>query len=189
MGVGWRLVGAHQTRLNRLGDEPMRTARGLLVGFVLLLSPAAVAVGQVVPEFLITPGVGIGQIHIGAPLVDAKTVLGPEANARKEDSLVHYTWRTMGKGLFFVWASSDKVVGVGVQQDDRYTTDKGLTTGDRPDKVRQVMGDPLGVDHQVDPRGRRFDVMKYQGIQFTIPRDQWDGVVDVVLQIAVTEGK
>ena len=161
--------------------------KSLLVVLVLLIPPLAAA--QTDPEFLITPQVGIGSVVVGAPLEVVKALFGPEDRAAPSGAYTQYTWRTQGKGLLLVWTLNARVVAVGVQQDARYTTDKGVRTGDNDEKVREVMGTPSGVDHASDSRGRRFDVLRYDGIQFVVPRDPVDGVVSQVLQIVVTEGK
>jgi hypothetical protein len=155
---------------------------------VVLVAPS-VALGQVDPQFLITPKAGIGPITIGSPLADIKALLGPEDGRAHEGSYMRYTWRTQNKGLLLVWTLNERVIGVAIQQDTRYATDAGVRTGDTAERIRQIMGPPSDVDHQTDSRGTHFDVMRYEGIQFIIPRDPWDGVVGVVLQIIVTEGK
>lgn len=155
----------------------------IATAFALVLSFPALVMGQapaVPASFLITPGQGIGPVHLGMTVEQVRAALGHEAITASDPVTRAMTlaWKTAGAGRFGVWFRDGRAVNVGINRDPRYATAQGLRDGDAADKVRGVMGASPDTAALPSLTLGRLQVLRYPGILFYVPSGAEDATLD-----------
>ncbi len=147
------------------------------VSIALLLAVPTIAQAPD-PQFLITPGVGIGPLKIGMHIDDAARILGTprlvpvfHVPPTPDDPRL-YRWN----GDFAAETDSKGVIHYLWTSDSRYATLEGLRAGSDEAEVRPRLGEPSRV---VRRAGTIFSY-DYAGIQFYIQTK-----THIVIEIAV----
>ena len=150
-----------------------------LIGLTVVLV-AYPALAQEDTDHLITPGVGIGRIHLGMNLTEVTTILGnPKVTKNMSTSGVAYMWfeyvsfsdgtaESTG-GLAVICSPSGEVQQVSAYRDPSYHTQNGLHVGSTESQVLSTMGQPPATTTfkpAVVPKG--VHTLIYNGIVFWV---------------------
>jgi hypothetical protein len=126
----------------------------MLVGLVIM---GTVAVYATTADHTIVPGEGIGPVHLGMTLDFATAAWGSPSSSRANSTVTVYCWFvctgvtiTHGGPSVFVSNRSGSIVGLGVLNDDSYTTIEGVRTGWPESAVRTALGDPEHVEAKAE---------------------------------------